>query len=294
MSPLSEEQLAKRHLSLGASEVAAAVGLNPFTTPLDVWLKKTLKQQPETTPKASAGHRFEQPIADWYAELESAQLVEPSTIYHPSEPWISCTPDRLWTNAKRAAQVKLVGFHMAFKWSGNDFADGQSWWRYTIDGVPRLERVQCEWELLVLEETHGIHEIDLVSMTGTDLRVYRFRSDAELRSMLLAEARAFWACVESDEPPAVDGSDSWKAYLDARFPVPEREPLDPMPLDVTDLCRAYRKAAQIEERAAEAKKLRRNQIAERIGAGSGFIGPEFKATWKADKNGKRSLCVKEL
>lgn len=295
MPALSQAQVARRRHTLGASEVAAAVGLSRFKTPLELWVQKTTGAVSEEQPRTEAGHRFEEVIANWYAELEGAELVTPPTLVHPSEPWISCTPDRLWTNAKRATQIKLVGVNMWHEWDGDNFADGgQSWWRYAIDGAPKLERIQVEWEMLVLEQTHGIAEIDLVAMTGTDLRVYRLQPDLELRAMLLVEARKFWGCVERDEPPPVDGSESWKDFLNRRFPHNVRVELDPMPDDVEQAARAYLKASEIAERAEKAKAQRRNEICRAIGDGSGFIGRGIKTTWKCDRNGQRALRVKEF
>jgi predicted phage-related endonuclease len=294
MTHLTEEQLSRRHLSLGASEVSAAVGMSQFKTPLDLWIQKTTRSPGESSSRSDAGHRFEGAIADWYAELEGADLEPSGTLYHPTEPWISCTPDRIWRNAKRAAQIKLIGVNMLRAWDGQDFADAAHWWRYTIDGAPMLERIQIEWEMLVLEQTHGIREIDLVALTGTDLRVYRFIPDLELREQLLAGARAFWQHVENDTPPEIDGSESWKKYLDAKHPRDQWQKLDPMIPEVAESAAAYLKCASIIKRATEAQKRHRNEICAAIGDGPGFWGDGFKVSWKADCNGKRNVCVKEI
>jgi predicted phage-related endonuclease len=272
--------------------------LSNFSTPLDVWMRKTgaLDEQ-ESSPRMDAGNRFESVICDWYADLEGVQLQTSDTIYHPTERWISCTPDRLVVGPdgvfQRAVQCKTVGVNMYHAWGGDGFVDNK-WWRLTHDGVPKAERIQVEWELVILHALYGLEETDLVAMTGTDLRVYRIRRDPELAAALIAGARQFWSYVERDEPPPVDGSESWRRYLEARFPRPERIELDPITEEAEAAARRYIKAREIEDKAERAKAKAANELCDLVADGAGFIGGGIKVTWNANKNGKRTLLVKEI
>lgn len=93
--------LRARRSGLGASETAAVLGLNPWRTPLDVWLEKT-GPEPDgdsvLNEAASWGNVLEAPVAretvKRYPEL--GKLVpSPGLMRHPDHHWMLATLDRL-------------------------------------------------------------------------------------------------------------------------------------------------------------------------------------------------------
>lgn len=302
----TDEWAANRRHSLGASEVATALGLIPssdvYAKPIDVWLEKT--GQPRVTPTnpgaTRAGQRLEAAVRDWYAELVGTRVEQSATLYHPEHPWVSCTPDSLVLGAGgsvvRNVQIKLVGARMSFDWPGQNsiHADGTPILN-DPDGIPDYYRCQVEWEMGILHALYGVEETHLVALLGgTDLRIFAVERDPKLWATLFAAARRFWFDnVVAGVPPRPDGSRAFKLYLERRFPRPEREELDPITDEVEAMARRYVKARELGKRAEDAKEKAGNEIREAIADGAGMWGAGFKVQWKQTKSG-RSLDVREV
>jgi len=291
MPPLSAEQLADRVGPtgfVGASEIASIVGENPWSGPIDVWLRKTGRAQDDgENPRAVVGQRAERLIASWYAEDTETPLplmVAGETERHGAVPCVGCTPDFLVYpglaemtvhRPSHALQVKCVGARMSFEWPN--------------DGVPPYVECQVQLEAEVLQ----VERVDVAAwLGGTDFRIIQVHRDREFGSMMLDAAVQFWDCVIRDEPPPVDGSEAWRLYLADRYPQPKRVELDEPDGRVDHWAHAAIAAREAEAVAISRKDTADNQLRELIGDGVGYLGADYIVTWKADKNGKRTLRIK--
>jgi predicted phage-related endonuclease len=302
----SAEWLEARRKTLGASEVATALGLVPdsdvFSRPIDVWLEKTGAERvtPISRARTTAGNRLEPVVRDWYKELAGAALEQPNTLRHPEHDWVSCTPDSLALDSAgkvvRNVQVKVVGARASFAWPGQSSIDEEtgSLILNPPDGIPQYYRVQVEWEMGILNALYGVEETHLVTLLGgTDLRIYEIDRDQELWSALFDSARKFWFDhVIADVPPPPDGSEAFKKYLTRRYPQVERIELDPMTEQIEEVARRYLRARDLEKRAGDAKDLAANELRSLIGDGSGYRGMGLRAAWRQTKTG-RTLDVRE-
>ncbi|MCW4458160.1 YqaJ viral recombinase family protein [Microbacterium sp. MPKO10] len=92
----SPEWHEQRTHSLGASEVAAVLGLSPWQTPLSVW--RTKQGIPNEIPEDLAffGHQLEEPIANWisWKHPEVGQIDVGFGARSVEHPWLTATPDR--------------------------------------------------------------------------------------------------------------------------------------------------------------------------------------------------------
>ena len=60
------EWLAEREKGIGASDVAAILGLSPWETAYSLWLKKTHQVEPEPENEAMLmGHLLEEVVVSW-------------------------------------------------------------------------------------------------------------------------------------------------------------------------------------------------------------------------------------
>lgn len=277
MPPLTAEQLVVRRGWVGASEIAAVVGVSRWKKPIDVWLEKTGRAEPEPeNPRAQIGLRAEDTMILWYCEDEGidAELpVRGESRQHPSVSCAGCTPDYVLPD--RLVQLKCVGSHMAKLWPD--------------EGVPDEVECQVQYEA----EVCNMPRVDVAAwLGGTDWRIIRVDRDREFGAMLLKGAESFWRCVRDDVPPPIDGSESWRKYLSRRFPVVEKEELDPAHDEVDRWAReSLRSRERIEELLAD-QEAADNRLRSLIGERLGFIGPDYVVTWSADKNGRRTLRVK--
>ena len=87
-----------RRTFIGASEIAAVCGLNPYDSALDVYAAKVLGQQRrranlEGRATARLGHLLEPALLRDYEQQHGVTIVRPATRRHPDYPWAGATPD---------------------------------------------------------------------------------------------------------------------------------------------------------------------------------------------------------
>lgn len=95
-----EEWLKAREDGIGASEVAAVVGLSPWDTPYSLYLRKTGQVPPiEENDAMRLGHLLEPIVVQLWEEKTGFKAVKASAkdiIYQdPEHPWRKVTPDRI-------------------------------------------------------------------------------------------------------------------------------------------------------------------------------------------------------
>src|SRR4051812_13439051 len=109
---LNAEQMSMRQHTLGASEIAAVCGLNPWKSAHDVWLVKRGLAEEAGNARTRMGLRVEAAVAEEYCETENAQIAHFGTLVHPEDPWMSATPDACVAGASRLLEIKCVGWRI--------------------------------------------------------------------------------------------------------------------------------------------------------------------------------------
>ena len=201
-----EEWLSMRVKSLGASEVAAAVGISPFKTPLRLWEEKMgRKPLPDLSgnPAVMFGTRAEEHLRGLYL----AEHPEMEGDYHPFDilfqrerPWMTCTLDceliNTTTDTKGILEIKTAETAKKAqleKWDGK---------------VPAYYFAQLLHQQIVCGDEYKFSVLyaKLKMLNGnSSLREYEFsREDlAADREWLLTEAERFWWYVTNDQMPPV-------------------------------------------------------------------------------------------
>ena len=92
----SKEWVHARQHYLGGSEVAAALGESPWTTPFQLWLVKTGRKEPiMSTPVMELGHLLEPMIAEKFTQTTGLKLRNISDAYqHPEHSFLRGNIDR--------------------------------------------------------------------------------------------------------------------------------------------------------------------------------------------------------
>lgn len=92
----SKEWVHARQHYLGGSEVAAALGESPWTTPFQLWLVKTGRTEPViSTPVMELGHLLEPMIAEKFTDTTGLKLRNISEPYqHPEHSFLRGNIDR--------------------------------------------------------------------------------------------------------------------------------------------------------------------------------------------------------
>ena len=137
-----------RRTGIGASEIAAVLGLSSYASPYDLWMLKTGQAQPDMEAENDAqifGNLLEDVIAREYARRNNCKVQKvKGMIVSKQYPWLFCSPDRKRVGAQINVQVKTAGM----------FARG--WGEEETDNIPNAYLVQVQQEMIVtgLPVTH--------------------------------------------------------------------------------------------------------------------------------------------
>ncbi|WP_420291475.1 YqaJ viral recombinase family protein [Burkholderia thailandensis] len=206
-----DDWLAVRRTGIGGSDAAAAVGLNPYQSALELWLDKTGRAEgmprPDPTDTSSPtywGTLLEPIVAAAYTAATGNRVRKVNAVLrHPSIPFLLANIDREIVGARdvQILECKTAGEH------------GVRLWR---DGVPEYVQIQVQHQLAVTGKT-AAHVA--VLLCGQALEVHRIeRDDALIGRLIELEARFWQQFVESDTPPPADGSESADRALRHLYP----------------------------------------------------------------------------
>lgn len=208
-----EQWLAVRQRGIGSSDAAAAVGLNPYKSPLQLWMEKTGREvvvptdprdtlQPDESPMYW-GTLLEPIVAAHYTRRTGNRVRRINAVLqHPTHPWMLANIDRevIGVLDVQLLECKTAGIHGSWLWR---------------DGVPEYIQLQVQHQLAVT----GKQAADVaVLIGGQELQIHRIYRDEALIEHLINLEQTFWGYVERDQPPPADGSDSADKALRALYP----------------------------------------------------------------------------
>ena len=274
--PSREEWLEERRRGLGGSDAAAVLGLNPWASPLSVYLEKLGLSEPKEENRAMRlGKRMEPVILDEYLRETGGKASLNGRLFrHPEFPEILGTPDAFREDEAVGVELKWIGDRSASQW-------GES----GTDEVPDYYHVQCAVYMAVTNR--GAWDLAAI-IGGRDLRIYRLERNLALEAELLTRLRAFWRDhVLAQVPPEVDGSQEARRWIERRFP---RQAVALRPSSSREEQWALELSAVRAEKArveAEEERLR-NLLTASIGEAEGIEGPWGRITWRAGKDVART------
>ncbi|RIV48807.1 YqaJ viral recombinase family nuclease [Burkholderia pseudomallei] len=205
-----DDWLSVRRTGIGGSDAAAAVGLNPYTSALELWMEKTGRADGlphanpnDTTSPTYWGTLLEPIVAASYTKQTGNRVRRVNAVLrHPTIPWMLANLDReiVGVPAVQILECKTAGEFGSRLWRG---------------GVPEYVQIQVQHQLAVTGK-QAAHVA--VLLCGQALEVHRIeRDDALIGRLIELEAR-FWRFVESDTPPPADGSESADRALRHLYP----------------------------------------------------------------------------
>jgi putative phage-type endonuclease len=280
-----------KNYTISGTEIGSILGLNPYQTPMDLYMRKHgLIDPPEENEAMKWGSAAEHVVARRYAR-ETGLILFPSIdngydykypIIHPHDNWWVGTPDRMifepmdTSNDKHPGllEIKIVGERMAYQWG--EPPDGD---------VPEQYLTQCAWYMPLLD----VEWADLAVQIGNrDYRVYRINRDREFENQLRDAALAFINDhLIPQIPPPIDGSESSKRYLNYRYPKEQGPILEPTDedilLEIEGLQVAQKELKLWESRVAACQNILKSII----GDAAGMKGEWGKLTWTKNKNSQK-------
>ena len=265
-----------RQQGIGSSDAAAAVGLSPYKSPLQLWAEKTGQARfPEPDPQDDRhpmywGTLLEPIVAAHYTRRTGRRVRRINAVLqHPQHPWMLANVDRevMGSPEVQLLECKTAGIHGARLWQ---------------DGVPEYVQLQVMHQLAVT----GKAACDVaVLIGGQELRIRRIERDETVIGRLMALEAVFWQYVQEGKPPPADGSDSAETALRALYPQDDGQTLD-LTQD-TEMGGTFSDLQAIRQRiqAAELEEARlRQRIEERMGEASKAVFETGEVSWRRSKD----------
>ena len=183
---------------IGSSDAAAAVGLSPYKSQLELWMEKTGRVSANETPPDQGSPLFwgtllEPYVATAYTQRTGRKVRRLNAVLqHPTFPYMLANIDR---EVIGCPEVQILECKTAGEF-------GARLWK---EGVPEYVQLQVQHQLVVT----GKDAADVaVLLCGQNLEVHRVQRDDEVVGRLLILEAKFWEYVEKDIPPPADGSES--------------------------------------------------------------------------------------
>lgn len=183
---------------IGSSDAAAAVGLNPYKSQLELWLEKTGRAAANDDHQGMDDPRFWGTLLEPYVAVAYQQKKDHkvrkvnAVLQHPTFPFMLANIDR---EVIGSPNVQILECKTAGEF-------GSRLWK---DGVPEYVQLQVQHQLAVTGK--GAADV-AVLLCGQKLEVHRIERDEEVISRLVVLESQFWEYVVTDTPPPADGSES--------------------------------------------------------------------------------------
>ena len=263
-----EEWLLARWTGIGGSDAAAILGMNPWSSPYDVWLDKTGRAEPKEVNLAMMiGNELEEAVARLWCSETGKQCHRSGFMFSNNEnSWQLANVDRMVNGENAGLECKTTSsLSNIRKLKSGDFPDtyyAQCVHYLAVTGADR-------WYLAILE-------------LGTSPKFHSFvleRDEAEIELLTKTE-RDFWEChVLKGEPPAPSGTEATDEYIKKEYPKAENdEPvgLYGMENDIETYL-LLKNRIKTEQKSADALE---QKIKLQLGKASTGLANGYTVTWK--------------
>ncbi|MGM8898671.1 MULTISPECIES: YqaJ viral recombinase family nuclease [unclassified Psychrobacter] len=209
-----DEWLEVRRQGVGSSDAAAACGIHPYLSMLELWLIKTGRMSSDIDESIEGyaplywGNTLEPMVAKYYQEKTGNKVRRVNAILQHPEPdkaFMLANLDYAVTGSDevQVLECKTAGEH------------GAKLWR---DGVPLYVTCQVQHQLAVTGK-QAAHIC--VLLCGHEAKIYKVERDERLIKSIIEQERLFWQYVETDTPPMPDHSESAAKALKLLYPTPK-------------------------------------------------------------------------
>ena len=175
---ITNEQKELKAGRLGASQVAAALGLSPFQTPAQLAMEILGRIRPQEENDAMRGGNIMEPaIAKLYMSQTGIDIFPDNTTYtHPYYDWLICHPDyyRESGETRIMIEIKNVGARQRYRWD---------------DGVP----VHVVAQVVLQSLLTGCTDVEVVAFFGGwEVEIFPLTITKKQQEGLMYKLTAFW------------------------------------------------------------------------------------------------------
>ena len=256
----SEAWLELRRQGLGASDMAAVMGVSPYKTPYQLWAEKTGATPPQKVGAAAQrGVILEDAVGRYYEEERGVKLRKSNGIIRLKQhPRIMASLDRtIVGEPKGIVEIKTSASP-----------------RWSMWPVPPEVVIQTHVQMGIL----GVEWCDVVALLGgLVFKIERVQFDPALWAEIQRSAMAFLEAVDTNTPPKLEALDA-QAYALA---TPQAS--DDFAQATSDLERVYAQLREVNTElhfVEEKKGALEIILKEAIGEKAGLAGNGWTVYWK--------------
>ena len=199
-----EEWLEARRKGIGGSDASAILGLNPYSSPLKVYLDKIGKsEEPETNEAMRQGTDLEAYVAERFTEETGLKVKKCNKILqHPEYPFMLANVDRLIVGHDWGLECKTTSPYSKFKFDEGEINPHYYWQSTHYMAVTGFEK----WYVAVL-------------VLGKAFHVFEIQRDDAAIQMLVDREQDFWENnVLRKDPPLPTGNEADDEAIQALYP----------------------------------------------------------------------------
>lgn len=234
------EWLSGRSRGIGSSEVGTIMGVNPYESPYQLWLKKTGRETTvkEETKAMTAGHYLEDAVAHFYQDETGNRIIKSSAgdwlAVNKQRPFLRVSPDRTFWLANMPQQKRYKGI-VECKTTQR---------KIDQENIPPYWYCQLQYQLGVMELQHGALAW-LVS--GIDFDYHDFDFNPDFYEEMTARIEEFWLknVQEDIEPDITTAEDVCAKYM--------RSQLGKVVIADNDICATVGELKTIKEQTSQLK-----------------------------------------
>ena len=272
-----EEWLGLRKRSIGGSDSAACIGMNPYSSQITLYAdKKGLSKTKESNEAMRLGTDLEAYVAERYCERTGKKVRNDFFMYADDEyEYLTANVDRRIVGENAGLECKTMGSFNGYNLEGDEY--------------PAHYFCQCQHYMMVM----GFDRMYLaILVLQRGLYVFEVERDDDFIKSLRGAEIDFWEnYVMKDRIPAPDGSEASIDTLKQLYPEADKNTeiaiygLDQMIRDY----RAFKDMAKDYDRKAEQIK---GIICSKLGDNEVGLGEDYGCSWK--NQSKSSVDNKKL
>lgn len=206
-----KDWLEVRRQGIGSSDAAAACGIHPYLSMLELWMIKTGRMSSDIDESIKGysplywGNTLEPMVAKYYQEHTGNKVRRVNAVLQhpdPDKAFMLANLDYAITGNEdvQILECKTAGEH------------GAKLWKH---GVPLYVTCQVQHQLAVTGK-QAAHIC--VLLCGHEAKIYNVERDERLIESITEHERLFWQYVETDTPPNPDHSESAARALKQLYP----------------------------------------------------------------------------
>lgn len=255
---ITDKQRLDRQKGIGSSDVPTILGLNPWSTAYDLWLRKT-DQIPQVVENEAMeiGSALELPILKIASKRLKVKIVRPSSVFVANK-IMRANIDGMFLVAQRGSpivEVKTTG--MSSLWGDEGSSD-----------VPETVKAQVMYQMLC-SDSRVAHIACLFADRGLRLKIYTVHYDQEYANHIIDRVNSFWSnCVSKTPPEATATLDCLRQIKRTESEVSIEQSL----FEEDERLQAIAKQAESDAETA------RSRLVVALGSASRGVGGEYRIT----------------